>query len=213
MIGFTGALLLHGAMFFSLRAGLLTQADFGITEGHSSTEVNLVADLPTPPTETPSPPEPEEIPKLQESELPDFVEEIAKPAPKEKPKPIEQTPPPPKPQVVTSPLKGKDAATLQSDGGTQTRAKPKYLSNPPPVYPERARRLGQEGVVLLIVRVNADGKPTHIEIKDGSGYSLLDESAVKAVHRWQFHPAMLGSIPVSSTVEVPIRFRLKDSER
>lgn len=46
------------------------------------------------------------------------------------------------------------------------------------------------------------------ELFTGSGSALLDRSAVKAVMRWVFTPALMGDIPVASHVEVPIRFKL-----
>ncbi|WP_313952842.1 TonB family protein, partial [Accumulibacter sp.] len=52
-----------------------------------------------------------------------------------------------------------------------------YLRNPPPVYPESSRRLGEEGRVLLRIRVSAQGLPTSVEIKQSSGFRRLDEAA------------------------------------
>ena len=41
-----------------------------------------------------------------------------------------------------------------------------------------------------------------------SGYSLLDASAIEAVKKWKFHPAMVAGVKISSAVNVPVRFRL-----
>ena len=57
---------------------------------------------------------------------------------------------------------------------------------PPPVYPERARGDGQQGVVELELSIDARGGVTAIAIVSSSGYPLLDEAAISAVERWRF---------------------------
>jgi protein TonB len=83
-----------------------------------------------------------------------------------------------------------------------------YLSNPRPDYPEVARRQHQEGLVILSVEVDSDGRPSEVSVAHGSGFPLLDQAAVQAVRSWRFEPARAGGIPVSSRVDVPVRFRL-----
>lgn len=88
------------------------------------------------------------------------------------------------------------------------RATPLYRKNPEPPYPAAARRRRQEGVVLLQVTVAAAGRATRVEVKQSSGFALLDEAAVRAVRQWEFEPARLDSKAVASEIEVPVRFRL-----
>lgn len=83
-----------------------------------------------------------------------------------------------------------------------------YLSNPKPPYPMQSRRLGEEGVVRLRVHVGPDGQALKVEIKVGSGYPRLDQSALDTVARWNFIPARRGATPVASWVVVPIVFSL-----
>ncbi|MEO5804857.1 MAG: energy transducer TonB [Verrucomicrobiota bacterium] len=87
-------------------------------------------------------------------------------------------------------------------------AAPLYRENREPVYPSQARRKKQEGVVILIITVNTNGAPMKIEVKQGSGFSLLDYAAVEAVRRWQFEPAKIDKRPIVSSVEIPISFKL-----
>jgi protein TonB len=91
---------------------------------------------------------------------------------------------------------------------TQTIAHPCYLQNNPPAYPEKSLKLGQQGLVLLMVRVSCEGYALDASIKQSSGYVLLDGAAIKAVKSWTFKPARMGSVPIESEVEVPIRFSL-----
>jgi protein TonB len=58
-----------------------------------------------------------------------------------------------------------------------------YLHNPAPVYPPLARRMGQQGKVVLRVLVNAGGAAEKVEIRSGSGSNLLDTAALDAVKR------------------------------
>ena len=89
-----------------------------------------------------------------------------------------------------------------------TKASPSYLSNPIPPYPEAAKRRGVEGTVILSVAVDKTGVANLVEIEKSSGSRILDETAIKTVKRWKFKPATFAGVPVDSTAEVPITFRL-----
>ena len=83
-----------------------------------------------------------------------------------------------------------------------------YLKNPAPTYPALARRLGEQGRVLLRVVVRPDGTPEAIELRRSSGSTRLDEAALEAVKKWRFVPARHGDTPITATVIVPIVFSL-----
>ena len=85
-----------------------------------------------------------------------------------------------------------------------------YLKNPAPVYPSLARRLGEEGKVVLRVFVDAGGRPSQIEVRTGSGSTRLDQAALDAVWRWQFVPARRGEETIAARVLVPIVFNLRN---
>lgn len=84
-----------------------------------------------------------------------------------------------------------------------------YLDNPPPAYPAMARRLREEGRVLLRVLVTADGRAGSIEVATTSGSERLDQAALDAVRRWRFVPAKRGDAAVAAHVIVPISFALE----
>jgi len=71
------------------------------------------------------------------------------------------------------------------------------------VYPEEAVRRGQEGDVLLRIRIGRGGVPREIRIARSSGAPLLDAAARRGVVR----AAPLPEDP--GWVEVPVRFRLR----
>lgn len=83
-----------------------------------------------------------------------------------------------------------------------------YLNNPAPAYPMSARRMGEQGKVLLKVLVSEDGKAASVQVDRSSGHSKLDEAAVEAVKKWSFVPAKRSNKPMSAYVLVPINFSL-----
>lgn len=58
---------------------------------------------------------------------------------------------------------------------------------PAPGYPVTARRNRYEGTVNVEILVGEDGRVLETEVRDSSGYPLLDEAAVEVVQkRWRF---------------------------
>lgn len=93
---------------------------------------------------------------------------------------------------------------------TAARFAADYLHNPQPVYPAISRRLGEEGRVVLAVRVSALGSVLAVAIDQSSGFARLDDAARLGVEQWRFVPARLGSEAVAASVLVPLRFSLGD---
>ncbi|MEA3231792.1 MAG: energy transducer TonB, partial [Thermodesulfobacteriota bacterium] len=83
---------------------------------------------------------------------------------------------------------------------------------PPPQYPVLARRRGWQGTVHLSVLVLANGRVGDITIEKSSGYPLLDKTALKAVTRYRFVPGRQGNQPVAMRVQMPVHFRLQDTD-
>lgn len=84
------------------------------------------------------------------------------------------------------------------------------LNSPQPHYPATARRRGQQGRVVLSVRVSPAGTPEAVVLVASSGVEALDEAARDAVRGWRFRPALDKGVAVAATVEVPVRFRLEE---
>lgn len=84
-----------------------------------------------------------------------------------------------------------------------------YLHNPAPSYPPLARRLGEQGRVLLRVLVSSNGDADTVALEDSSGFSKLDEAAIQAVKKWRFIPAKRSNQPISAYVLVPVKFSLE----
>jgi len=131
--------------------------------------------------------------------------------------------PPPSPRASAAPAAEPSASTAPATSApradsaanatapiarARVAAQPRYKTNPEPPYPVVARRRGQAGVVMLSVRVDAQGRAESVAVLASSGFAALDEAAVAAVKDWEFEPGRLGDEPVASQVEVPIRFEL-----
>lgn len=119
------------------------------------------------------------------------------------------TPPAPAQPAAPSAGSTQPSAGVPAPSFVPARFDAGYLQNPAPVYPSISRRLGEEGRVMLRVFVEANGLPSQVEIKSGSGSSRLDQAAKEAVQRWKFIPARQGSDTVAAWVLVPIVFNLR----
>jgi protein TonB len=102
-------------------------------------------------------------------------------------------------------------STANSGEKIASGAIPRYGSNPLPVYPSLARKMGHEGIVLLAAEILSDGRVGQLAVKKSSGYPTLDQSALDAVRRWKFIPAKWMGKAVSAWVDVPVKFRLSES--
>ncbi len=112
-------------------------------------------------------------------------------------------------QADTPAAAGRHASAASVSGhGAFVQAQPNGTVNRPPAYPWLARVQGWEGRVLLGVRVRPDGRGSHVEVAESSGHGVLDDAARRAIEAWQFIPAKRFDHPVSTELELPVRFRL-----
>ncbi len=82
-----------------------------------------------------------------------------------------------------------------------------------PVYSAAARQAHRVGIVLLSVKISADGMPLDVKVARSSNFIDLDVAAALAVRKWKFTPAMLNGAPSETTVNLPIHFSLKTAEK
>ena len=229
------AIGIHAWFLFVWPKGLgFEPAEYGVVRGESAIEVALVAappaseELPVDAEETTQPPEHVEshqtMPTVNEEPLPptptpppDSVREV-----------IQQEHVQPQPTPAPAPAKRKSTSNARKDfplgarnsAGTGNQAasanatsgsrmtQAAYLFNPHPSYPELARKAGHTGVVILRVSVSERGRVSALQVVKSSGHALLDDRARTTVLRWTFKPARRDGRPVSTQVEVPIRFSL-----
>jgi len=140
------------------------------------------------------------------------VRSVARSAPANEPTPAPAFAQPAAPQKMAAPttpaatvaLPGPAAISAQWQGSLAAWIRARKQ------YPDGARRLGQEGGVLLRFTVLPDGAVREPQVLHGSGSTALDEAAltmIRAGHLPPFPPEM--SQP-QVTVTVPVRYRLED---
>ena len=79
-----------------------------------------------------------------------------------------------------------------------------------PPYPPVARRLGEQGTVILAITVAADGSVSAAQIATSSGVPELDQAALNWVKaHWRYKPAMQGGVAVPSSTQAAVKFDLK----
>ena len=97
-------------------------------------------------------------------------------------------------------------ASRGGGGGGPGYTPPQFLMRYKPPYPEDARAQRIEGVVMLLVSVDAAGRVLSAQLSQSSGHDVLDRAALAAIRTWRFVPARQADQAVPATVEVPIRF-------
>jgi TonB family protein len=85
---------------------------------------------------------------------------------------------------------------------------PSCVYCPDPQYTKQARKKRLQGTVTLQAIIQADGRATDIQVLKSS-VPDLNESAIEAVGRWRFKPALRADDqPVPVTVPIEITFRM-----
>jgi protein TonB len=82
-------------------------------------------------------------------------------------------------------------------------------TRPRPVYPAQALRTREQGTVLVLAHVDANGQVSDARVVRRSGSSTLDRAAPNEVRRWKFSPALHDGQPIVASVEVPVSYRLE----
>jgi TonB family protein len=108
------------------------------------------------------------------------------------------------------PEEGESPAAAMAHAGGVVLAPVPLADNPVPPDPAMSRRRGEEGLVVVRVRVRADGTAGGVSLAESSGHPRLDEAALAAVAGWRFRPAERDGVAVDHDLEVPLRFVLRE---
>ncbi|MDO9513225.1 MAG: energy transducer TonB [Elusimicrobiota bacterium] len=82
----------------------------------------------------------------------------------------------------------------------------KYIK---PDYPDVASSKGIEGVVVLKILIDREGKVAMVKVQDNGGFYEFGRSASRTVKRWRFEPAKIMNMPVAVWCIQTVRFELK----
>lgn len=116
----------------------------------------------------------------------------------------------------TAPETEKGQLTMQSKGHLMQNspgAQPKQVASvgcivPQPDYPRRAKRLQQEGDVLVRLVISPEGRLIRNEIARSSGYDALDQAAIDAVAQARCTPYRENGQAITVMTIQPVNFRL-----
>ena len=86
---------------------------------------------------------------------------------------------------------------------------PRKLKDAKPVYPERVLSRGDEGYVIVELKVDASGRVAEARVLR-STCPVFDEAALTATRKWQFEQVLVNGEPTSFTMTTHVPFRLPE---
>jgi protein TonB len=81
------------------------------------------------------------------------------------------------------------------------------VKTPDPAYPKSASQNRLMGDTTVAMTVLANGSVTDVRLV-GSAARSMDDATLQTLKGWKFKPAMCGTEPVVSDIEVVVSFRL-----
>jgi len=88
-------------------------------------------------------------------------------------------------------------------------AKPECIVKTQPLYPELARKVGIEGVVIVRIIIGIDGRITDANVVQSPGRQFgFDDAALNAVKQWRCDPATINGRKVETEGVVTVNFRM-----
>lgn len=198
-IGFAAVVLFHIGLIYVLASGLGTQI---VEVVRAPILASLLEETKPPPEQPPPPPPPPMTPPpatfvpLPEIQVklppPKAIAAFAHDPPPAAPaRPAPPAPPAPR-EVVRVPA--------NIDPSSQCRKPP---------YPAAARRLQEEGTVVLRFRIGGDGKVIAGNVVSSSGHERLDQAALDALSLCRFKPGTVDGVPEESWATVRYVWRLE----
>ena len=85
---------------------------------------------------------------------------------------------------------------------------PQPLHRVEPLYPQRARKQGICGKVVLRFLVEADGHVSRPSILEANPVGYFEQSALDAIRHWRFKPGVFRGRAVATWVVLPVQFQL-----
>lgn len=101
---------------------------------------------------------------------------------------------------------GELEAVVFEEGEVDQDAQP--VNRTPIPYPQRARELGIEGDLVLVLLIDIDGKVNSVEVISSPDQIISRKATEIILSSWKFKPARNQGIPVKQRVKQKISFRL-----
>jgi TonB family protein len=107
------------------------------------------------------------------------------------------------PGVANAGQGGSDPAPVHVGGDIKPPIKTKDAK---PVYPQVARSTHTQGVVIMDVTIDEDGKVKSVKVL--KSLPMLEAAAVDAVKKWEFKPTLVNGKPTPVIMAVAVNFKL-----
>ena len=85
--------------------------------------------------------------------------------------------------------------------------RPQLIKRVDPVYPERARRSGIEGIVVLRISTDEEGNVSSIVVLRSES-TMLNQAAIEAVEQWKYQPVYVNGKPIPWVTTVTVKFKM-----
>ena len=198
LAGFAFVVLLHAVLIYILAMGLGQK----VIELVQPPILATLIEETTPPPELPPPPPPQfSPPPTAYIPLPEIQIKLAPP-----PRAIAAIAhePPPAPPAPPAPRAAEPVAVARTsaeiDPSTQCRK---------PNYPPAAKRLQEQGTVVLKFRIGADGGVLAGSIETSSGHERLDQAALDGLSLCRFKPGTVNGVAEESSALIKYVWRLE----
>ena len=86
---------------------------------------------------------------------------------------------------------------------------PQLIEYTEPDYPEEAKLGDIEGVAILKILIDREGKVAIVKVLNDGGFYKFGQEASRTVKKWRFKPAKIMGMPVAVWCIQSIRFELK----
>ncbi len=83
---------------------------------------------------------------------------------------------------------------------------PKKIKDVRPVFPQAAKDANVQGIVILEVRIEGDGRVSNHRVM--RSIPQLDQAAVDAVRQWEFQPTLMNGVPTPVIMMITVNFTL-----
>jgi len=114
----------------------------------------------------------------------------------------------PEPAVETEPSKARKARRGELLPLSEVEQPPFPVIQPAPQYDQFARKLKQQGTVVLQLLIDEEGRVSEIEFVTMIPNSRLNDSAAAAAKNWIYRPAYRDGVPVKVWITEKVVFKL-----
>jgi protein TonB len=208
LVGIGFVVLLHLLLIYALVTGLAHRA---VQVVETPIETRIIAAT-KPQTAQPPPPPPLQLtpPPAALVPPPEIHIETPRPPPRTAVRVVRPVKPPPAPAPAPAPLPTPAPAPVPEAPPVRVMPRIDAGRSRQPAYPDAARRLGEQGSVVLQVLIGTDGRVVDAKVLQSSGYDRLDRAAIDGVKNdYRFMPGTVDGKPAQMWYTFRFNWKLR----